>query len=167
MDTIDCRIIQTEVGRIVLGAKGDALVLCAWEPALAIRKYSILKSHKLQFVNSSILLDKAIGEIQEYMSGSRKLFDCELSYEGTCFQRQVLDALSMIPYGTVMSYGDLAKSIGRPGAVRAVAHAVAMNPLSLFLPCHRVVPASGRVGNYAGGSDAKRELLRIEGICNL
>ena len=81
---------------------------------------------------------------------------------GTEFQRLVWAALSGIPYGETESYGEVARSIGRPLAVRAVANACARNPLSIFIPCHRVVGSDGRLTGYAGGVEKKERLIAME-----
>jgi len=81
---------------------------------------------------------------------------------GTAFQKQVWLQVALIPHGETMSYGDIAKRIGRPKAVRAVGTAVGKNPVPLVIPCHRVVPSSGGIGNYHYGSDMKQSLLNLE-----
>jgi O-6-methylguanine DNA methyltransferase len=85
-----------------------------------------------------------------------------IRFYGSDFQKQVWRALLMIPRGHVCSYGDIAAAVGRPGAVRAVGSAVGSNPLAPLVPCHRVLPAGGGIGNYGGGSEKKRRLLEIE-----
>ena len=84
--------------------------------------------------------------------------------EGTPFQMQVWEALQSIPYGELRSYGDIARQIGRDRACRAVGMANHANPLPIFVPCHRVVGADGRLTGYGGGLDVKKYLLELEGI---
>ena len=109
-------------------------------------------------------LARAATQLDEYFSGERRRFELDLLPVGTDFQREVWKELERIPYGAVISYGELASAsarLERAGA-RAVARAVGANPLSLFIPCHRVVGADGSRTGYAGGLEAKDFLLRLE-----
>ena len=110
---------------------------------------------------TDVLLEAA-AQLNEYFSGKRREFDLPLSYGGTEFRTSVLDALREIPYGETRTYGEIAESIGSPRAYRAVGTACAENPLPIVIPCHRVVPSSGGIGSYAGGSSMKRRLLDFE-----
>lgn len=104
--------------------------------------------------------------IDDYLSG--ELARCELPLDlrlvHGAFHRKVLELLGEVPYGTVVTYGDLAARVGSPGAARAVGAAMAVNPLPIVLPCHRVVEASGGLGGYTGGLAIKQTLLRHEGV---
>jgi methylated-DNA-[protein]-cysteine S-methyltransferase len=112
------------------------------------------------------VLDLARRELAEYFAGSRRHFETPLAPAsirgGTEFQHEVWSALLAIPFGETRSYGDVARAIGRPRAVRAVGAANALNPISIFVPCHRVVGGAGALTGYAGGLEAKRWLLRLE-----
>lgn len=108
------------------------------------------------------VISEAVGQLNEYFSGKRREFDLPLSYGGTDFTISVLDALSRIPYGEVRTYAQIAEEVGSPRAYRAVGSACAGNPIPIIVPCHRVVPSTGGVGNYAGGSAMKRRLLEFE-----
>ena len=101
-------------------------------------------------------------EVEEFLSGHREAFDVELRPVGTDFQRRVWNELCRIPYGTTISYRELAERIGQPTACRAVARANAQNPISLAIPCHRVIGADGSLTGYGGGLDVKRALLALE-----
>ncbi len=102
-------------------------------------------------------------ELEEYFSGKRTRFTIPLDLTGTPFQKKVWSALRSVPYGSTMTYGQLAKKIGKPRAVRAVASAVAKNPVGIIIPCHRIVPASGaQPGKYAWGVSKKKWLLGHE-----
>jgi methylated-DNA-[protein]-cysteine S-methyltransferase len=103
-------------------------------------------------------------ELLEYLDGARREFDVELDPVGTAFQLEVWAELTRIPYGETVSYAQLAASIGRPSAVRAVAMANARNPFTVLVPCHRVVGRDGSLTGYAGGLDVKRRLLELEGV---
>lgn len=112
--------------------------------------------------NETSVLSEAARQVNEYLSGRRTAFDLPLSIEGTDFQMDVLEAVEDIPYGDVRTYAEISEESGHPGAYRAVGTACARNPLPLIIPCHRVVPSSGGIGNYAGGSSLKRRLLELE-----
>lgn len=103
-----------------------------------------------------------IGQLKDYFAGKPMSFDVPLEMEGTPFQQNVWRALQMIPRGQTMTYSQLAKSIGNPAAVRAVALANACNRISIIIPCHRVIGADGSLTGYAGGLDRKRWLLDME-----
>ena len=108
------------------------------------------------------LLLQAQRELEEYFAGRRISFSVPLSMHGTPFQLRVWRALTEIPYGETLSYGELARRIGNPKACRAVGMANHVNPLPVFVPCHRVVGANGGLTGYAGGLDIKRLLLELE-----
>jgi O-6-methylguanine DNA methyltransferase len=107
-----------------------------------------------------------VAQLQEYFAGKRLQFDARLNLESlTSFQQRVLQAAQGIPAGTVWTYGQLAQSIGRPRASRAVGQALGRNPVPIIVPCHRVIASDGSLGGYSGGGglDSKRWLLRLEG----
>ncbi|MCT4642717.1 MAG: methylated-DNA--[protein]-cysteine S-methyltransferase [Bacteriovoracaceae bacterium] len=101
-------------------------------------------------------------QLCEFCMGKRKKFNIPLNIEGTIFQRKVWEKLQKIPYGKTYSYKELAESIGNKKASRAVGNANGKNPISIIVPCHRVISSSGDLGGYAGGLDNKRRLLEIE-----
>jgi methylated-DNA-[protein]-cysteine S-methyltransferase len=114
------------------------------------------------------VLDETSRQLDEYFAGQRQQFDLTLDLRGTPFQLAVWRALTTIPYGSTASYSDQARRLDRPKAVRAVGAANGRNPLSIVLPCHRVVGANGALTGFAGGLAAKRWLLNFElGIANL
>ncbi|MCR8670498.1 methylated-DNA--[protein]-cysteine S-methyltransferase [Agrococcus sp. HG114] len=108
------------------------------------------------------LFADAVAQLGEYWSGERTAFDLVLDPAGSPFQRRVWEALRAIPYGETRTYGWIAARIGQPTAVRAVGLANSRNPLSIVVPCHRVVGASGALTGYAGGVERKRFLLDHE-----
>ncbi len=101
-------------------------------------------------------------QLTEYLAGERRTFDLPLRPVGTLFQRRVWDELCRIPFGETISYAELARRVGQPGAARAVGSANGRNPIGLIIPCHRVIAADGGLGGYGGGLDRKRWLLRHE-----
>lgn len=106
--------------------------------------------------------DAVAEQLAEYFAGERTTFDLPLRLHGTPFQRRVWEALCEIPYGETTSYGELAERIGRPGAARAVGLANGRNPVSIIVPCHRVVGSTGSLTGYGGGIAVKRQLLDFE-----
>ena len=110
------------------------------------------------------VLRQAIAQLDEYFSGARTRFDLPLDLQGgTAFQQSVWQALLAIPPGGTTSYGGLSQSIGKPAAVRAVGAAVGRNPVSIIVPCHRVLGSDGSLTGYAGGLERKSALLQLEG----
>ncbi len=116
------------------------------------------------FREQSPLLREAARQIDQYLAGERRAFSLPYALTGTPFQREVWEALASIPYGETITYAELARRLGRPKAVRAVGRACGQNPLSLILPCHRVMGARGRLTGYAGGVEIKERLLQLEGV---
>jgi len=103
-------------------------------------------------------------QLKEYFGGKGRGFSgLKLHLAGTAFQRKVWEELKRIPFGKTVTYGDLARRIGHPRAAQAVGSAVRKNPLLIIVPCHRVIPARGGAGKYAGGERRKRKLLELEG----
>ncbi len=112
------------------------------------------------------LLKELLRQLTQYFQGSRREFDLPLDLRGTTFQREVWDALQTIPYGTTISYGQLAAKIGRAGGnqSRAVGNANGRNPIAIIVPCHRVIGSDGSLTGYAGGLWRKQALLSLEGV---
>jgi methylated-DNA-[protein]-cysteine S-methyltransferase len=106
--------------------------------------------------------DRVAAQLTEYFAGERDEFDLPLRLSGTPFQRIVWQALREIRYGETVSYGELAERIGRPSAARAVGLANGKNPISIIVPCHRVIGSSGNLTGYGGGIERKRHLLAFE-----
>lgn len=116
---------------------------------------------------SADLLPRAVAQLQAYLAGQRQTFavndfDLPCRWQGTAFQQQVWQALMAIPYGSTLSYGELARRIGRPRAVRAVGAANGANPFPLVAPCHRVIASNGQLHGYGGGLTLKQWLLDLE-----
>lgn len=109
------------------------------------------------------LLQEGYQQLEEYFAKKRQTFQLPLSFTGTTFQCKVWNALSTIPYGATWSYEMLARAVGSPQSCRAVGSANGKNPLPIFLPCHRVITKSGKLGGYSGGIPLKQQLLSLEG----
>ena len=110
------------------------------------------------------MLIQAVMQLQEYFAAKRQRFELPIDVQGTEFQKQVWQALTLIPYGKTSSYSQIAESIGNPKAVRAVGAANGKNPVSIVVPCHRVIGSNGKLTGYAGGTERKARLLKLEGI---
>ena len=108
------------------------------------------------------ILQQAVAEFDEYFAGKRQQFDVPTAAQGTDFQKQVWGMLKQIPFGETWSYQDLAIAIDNPKAVRAVGLANGKNPISIIVPCHRVIGKNGKLTGYAGGVDRKQKLLSLE-----
>lgn len=112
--------------------------------------------------NSKLVLTRALSQLKEYFKGELSSFDLPLAATGTEFQQKVWHALTTIPYGETWSYQDLANAIDNPKAVRAVGLANGKNPISIIVPCHRVIGKNGKLTGYAGGIECKKGLLEAE-----
>jgi methylated-DNA-[protein]-cysteine S-methyltransferase len=108
------------------------------------------------------LIKKAYEQLMEYLSGFRKQFDLNLEYNGTGFQMRVWNELKKIPYGEVRTYGKVAHALDNPKAYRSVGRACNKNPVPIFIPCHRVIGATGNLVGYGGGISIKQKLLALE-----
>jgi len=111
---------------------------------------------------SDPVLHRTASELREYFAGERRAFEVPYRLVGTEFQQRVWERLAAIPYGTTKSYRDIAYELGDPNATRAVGRANGANPISIIVPCHRVIAADGTLGGYGGGLDRKRQLLDLE-----
>jgi O-6-methylguanine DNA methyltransferase len=109
-------------------------------------------------------LIEAADQLNEYLAGRLRSFSLPFDLKGTLFQKTVWQSLLTVPYGQTTTYGALAAAVGRPRAARGVGSAMRANPLPIFIPCHRVLPANGSLGCYGGGKKLKRHLLELEGV---
>jgi methylated-DNA-[protein]-cysteine S-methyltransferase len=142
---------ESPIGWIEIGGTAEGLTWLAFVE----RRGAESESH--------VLLDQAMQQLAEYFDGTRRVFDLPLRPEGTEFQRRVWGQLLQVPFGQTVSYQDIARAIGRPRAVRAVGAANGRNPISIVVPCHRVVGSDGGLTGYGGGLWRKEWLLRHEG----
>ncbi|HAM01343.1 MAG TPA: cysteine methyltransferase [Acidimicrobiaceae bacterium] len=172
--TIRRTLLDTPIGMLVLEADDEALVHIELPGADSASRRNGAHlapdtpngARKDTGARSGPLAD-AVAQLGEYFSGRRHRFELPLKLSGTDFQRQVWGSLAEIPYGTTISYAELAAMVGRPTAFRAVGQANGANPLPIVLPCHRVVASGGRIGGYGGGLDMKRRLLALEGLAGM
>ena len=150
---------------MLVGATEDALCLLEFVdrrllPAQIERIRKVLDSIFVPGTNA--VIDETARQLSEYFSGERAAFDLPLELCGTDFQREVWQALIEIGYGSTRSYADVAGSLGRDAAVRAVGRANGMNAIAIVVPCHRVVGADGKLTGYGGGLWRKQRLLDLE-----
>lgn len=142
--------ITTPIGSIFLVASERALHQVHWE-----------EQANVPFGENEILIE-AKKQLSEYFQGKRSDFDLTMEAQGTEFQKKVWARLSQIPFGETRSYKDIAIELKDKNACRAVGTANGKNPLSIFVPCHRVISSDGSLGGYAGGLEIKTKLLRLE-----
>ncbi len=150
--------ISSPVGTLKLVATDTALVAVVWRDHGA----GEVPVHDAAEAQSHPVLDRASRQLEEYFAGRRRVFDLPLEFLGTDFQRRAWQALQSIPYGETRTYADMARQIGQPTAVRAVGAANGRNPISIIVPCHRVIGSTGALTGFGGGLDAKAKLLALE-----
>lgn len=165
MKLITTSRFQSPVGEMILGSIGSKLCMCDW--VASKRHESNLRRicHRLNAAvaeGTSAIIDVAIEQLEQYFAGSRREFTIPVELCGTAFQCLVWSELLKQPYGSAISYAALAHRINNPKAVRAVANAIAANPISIIVPCHRVTGTDGSLTGYAGGLPAKQTLLMLE-----
>lgn len=165
INTIRIQRYHSPCGDLMLGSLEDKLCLCDW--ALERRRDSIDRRLRKALQagyeeKASDVTQEAVRQLEEYFNGKRTVFDVPLLFAGTDFQKRVWHKLLEIPYGTTLSYGELAAQLDMPQAVRAVANANGANAISIFVPCHRVIGSNRSLTGYAGGLDAKKRLLDLE-----
>ena len=150
---------DTPLGPMVAIAAGDALASVDFTDA----RYARTIAPGWREDPRSPLLIACARQMAEYFAGRRHAFELPLAPGGTPFQRRVWDEIAKIPYGETVSYAELARRAGAPGAARAAGAATGRNPLAIVVPCHRVVGTRGALTGYAGGMDRKARLLALEG----
>ncbi len=154
---------DTPVGPLLLAASDRGLCAVSFGSSLDdfLRR---VERRGFRLAPSSERVREAVKQLREYFAGRRRRFDMTVDLAGqTPFQRQVLEATARVPAGSVASYGDIARAIGRPRATRAVGAALGQNPVPLVVPCHRIIGSDGGLHGYGGGLDIKEKLLRLEG----
>ena len=159
-NTIKIKRYESPCGVLMLGS-------CDWQ----VEKHRDHVDRRLKRIlraefeeGTSEVIEKAVEQLDEFFAGKRSDFDVPLLFVGTDFQKTVWNELLKIPFGQTISYGEMARRIGMPEAVRAVANANGANSMSIFAPCHRVIGSDRSLTGYGGGLDAKRMLLELEGV---
>ena len=158
METIWFAELKSPLGKLTLESDGEALTRIRlpeeeWEP-----------EPKAKRVRKPELFTEAATQLGAFFRGERNDFDLKLNPRGTDFQKKVWGLLCEIPRGRTITYGELAQRAGNPKASRAVGAANGKNPIPIIIPCHRVIGSNGKLTGYAGGLEAKKKLLEIEGV---
>ena len=148
--------MKTPIGPLLLAGDGSRIKLIHFGAGPHPRR------PERHWIADALPFEAVVAQLQEYFAGRRQFFELPLAPEGTPFQRTVWQALTRIPYGETISYGELARRIGKPQASRAVGLANGANPLPIVVPCHRVIGADGSLTGFGGGLDIKRKLLALE-----
>ena len=147
--------VQSPVGRLLVAADREGLRHVAFAGRLQPQR---------GWSKDAGPLRPTLEQLDEYFAGDRKRFRLKVVPEGTPFRRRIWSALLSVHYGRTLSYGELAAEAGRPGAARAAGSAVGANPISIVIPCHRILGADGSLTGFGGGLNRKKVLLGLEGI---
>lgn len=163
--TVELRRIDTAIGPLLLGATTDAVVLCDFAERAMIHEQLASVRRRIgptTGTGDGLLLDRLERQLREYLAGERRSFDLPIDAPGSEFQERVWEQLNAIPYGSAISYRELAARVGVAAASRAVGRANGSNRVAVIIPCHRVVATGGGLGGYGGGLAAKQWLLALE-----
>ncbi len=152
------KMMESPVGRLKLVGSDMGLVAILWEND---RPHRVRLNEMVEDRRHPVLVETE-RQLGEYFAGERNEFSVALDMRGTRFQRDVWEALLAIPFGETRSYGQLARQLGNPRATRAVGAANGRNPVSIIVPCHRVIGSSGKLTGFAGGLEVKAHLLALE-----
>ncbi|NMB35253.1 MAG: methylated-DNA--[protein]-cysteine S-methyltransferase [Firmicutes bacterium] len=166
MDSQSMFFYDSPLGQILMVEDGAAITHLYFIVGDVTSSSDLISTAKAAFPDAALketaLLKEADRQMQEYFSGKRKQFSLPLAPAGTAFQQRVWNALKDIPYGQTRSYGQIARTLGNAKAGRAVGMANSKNPISIIIPCHRVIGADGKLVGYGGGLDRKAYLLALE-----
>lgn len=152
---------ETPIGTLTLESDGSSLKAILFPGEVSRYEGEIKNLRKLP--QNHPVLSQVCAQLDEYFAGKRTVFDLPLKPDGTDFQKSVWRRLLSIPFGATTSYGELAKTLGKPKASRAVGAANGQNPLPIVVPCHRVIGSNGKLTGFAGGLEVKKQLLELEG----
>ncbi|WP_284452646.1 methylated-DNA--[protein]-cysteine S-methyltransferase [Parachlamydia acanthamoebae] len=158
MELLKYKIIKTPVGFLKIVVNHRALLAILWDNEKLNR---VRLDQMLEDKNDPLILETE-KQLNEYFNCQRKAFDLPIEMLGTLFQKEVWKRLNLIPYGSTWTYKDVALKIHHPQAIRAVGAAIGRNPISIIVPCHRVIATNGRLTGFAGGLDRKKFLLDLE-----
>ncbi len=154
---------QSPIGQLSILAIKEGVVKISFENESMEKMEKWCKNHLgMRIVEGTDFTTEAKSQILNYLSGKRKSLNFPVVHLNTPFRKRVLEAERNIPYGQTRSYGEVAKMVGRPKAIRAVGSANANNPLPLYFPCHRIINANGTLGSFGWGVDIKQYLLDLE-----
>jgi methylated-DNA-[protein]-cysteine S-methyltransferase len=157
-------LVDTPIGTLLIAATDRGLCRISYDAEPEREVDSLAHTFGLRVLRSHLPIDPARRQLDEYFEGKRQRFDLDVDLGlQAAFNRRVLRELARVPYGEVVTYGELAARAARPRAARAVGTVMNRNPLPIVLPCHRVIGANGKLVGYGGGLDRKEALLRLEG----
>jgi methylated-DNA-[protein]-cysteine S-methyltransferase len=156
--TLAYKFIDSPVGKLKLVASDKGLVAVLWQNDEPLR----VRLGEQAAQEGHPVLTQTARQLQEYFAGKRTSFSVAIDLRGTPFQKEVWDALLAIPFGETRTYGELARRLGNPNASRAVGAATGKNPISIIVPCHRVIGSTGKLTGFAGGLETKAGLLALE-----
>lgn len=156
-----CYFKDTPVGQLLLAGTAQHLKFVLFDDP-SVRQRQILPLNEWEFDEKPF--HEVRQQLKAYFAGKLKEFDLNIAADGTDFQQRVWRELSNVPYGKTASYGEIASAIQRPTASRAVGMANGRNPISIVVPCHRIIGSSGKLVGYGGGLDRKTRLLQLEGV---
>ena len=152
---------ETPIGRILLAGDVEGLKYLVFDHASSQDRHRLPLT---SWTENPTPFKETTKQLKAYFAGKLKRFDLPLAADGTEFQKRVWKALCNVPYGETVSYGEIANSIGKPTASRAVGMANGRNPISIIVPCHRIIGSSGKLVGYGGGLERKTRLLQLEGV---
>jgi methylated-DNA-[protein]-cysteine S-methyltransferase len=152
--------IPTSIGKVYATLRGDALSGIYFDGG----RHAPAIDSAWREDSSAAPFRELASQLEAYLEGKRRAFVLPLAAAGTSFQRRVWEEIARIPFGATLTYAELAARAGAPGAVRAAGAATGRNPLSIVVPCHRVIGSDGTLTGYAGGIERKRRLLELEGV---
>jgi methylated-DNA-[protein]-cysteine S-methyltransferase len=156
--------LDAPIGRVLVAVSDAGVVRVGFRQNAASFVGNLARQLDAEVVRSPARTADVVRQLRAYFAGERRAFELPVDLgRSSQFQRRVLTATAAVPAGRLVSYGDIARRIGRPGGSRAVGQALGHNPVPIVIPCHRVIAARGRIGGYTGGLAIKRALLRIEG----
>lgn len=159
MNTLKYKIIKSPVGQLKIVVNDQNLLAILWDN----ERLNRVKLSEMIEENTNPLIIEVEQQLNDYFSQNRTVFDLPFAYvTGTPFQQSVWKWLEEIPYGQTWSYKDIALKLNNPQAIRAVGSAIGKNPLSIIVPCHRVIGTNGQLTGFAGGTDRKQVLLDLE-----
>lgn len=158
MKSLKYKFIESPVGQLKTVTDDKHLIAILWDN----EKPNRVKLDEMVEDKKNLVLLKTEKQLLEYFLRERSHFDVPLKFNGTPFQEDVWNILSQIPYGVTYTYKDIAHKVGKPEAVRAVGAAIGRNPISIIIPCHRVIASNGSLTGFAGGLERKKQLLKLE-----
>lgn len=166
LEDVAFAVEDTPVGELLLAVTPRGLVMVSYLDIFgadaSLRELAARVSPRV--IEDAAAVDEPRRQLDEYFERRRRTFELPIDWSLVGgFGRQVLDRTARIPYGEVATYGTVARDIGKPSAARATGNALGANPIPIVVPCHRVVPTGGKIGNYGGGPERKRQLLTLEG----